>query len=537
MYRTLKYIRRFLAVAVGGIILLYFIDFTQWLPDRLHSLLHLQIVPALMSGMVGILVLHLVLALLVGRIYCSVLCPLGILQDFIYRIKIWYKRIAKKQKDLRLKYTKPLDILRYSVLGATAISFLIFGGGLLVLWLDPYSNFGRLVTALVKPVAVWGNNIIASVANDMGNYSFYNVSLYTFSWTLLISSSILLIVLIVMVWRRQRLWCNTICPAGALLSLLSKYSLIRVSIDDSKCVHCRKCTQTCKSRCIEDKQYHVDTSRCVSCYNCLTVCKYDAIGLAVDGWKRKSKGVVPKKQVEAATDRQADTPQGPGQEFIQAPAQGANVSRNLFLKGSAAALAAIPMAAWALPTGLQKRTLNARPPGAVDNFGEKCTACQLCANRCPMQVIKPAFMENGFTGMMQPYLYFQPHCYCNYECTICSDVCPNGALEHMTVEQKKIRQIGIVNFVVDECIVKSENQDCGACAEHCPTGAVEMVPYQNGLTIPEIEPNICIGCGACESICPVRPRAIFIEGLRPQGVADAPHIQEATETVIDDFGF
>ena len=553
MYKVLIYARRITAALAGGLILLFFIDLTRILPDGLHWLMHIQIVPALMAGLVGILVINLAMALLVGRVYCSVLCPLGILQDFICRAKRWWVRIVRKKKRLKLKYSRPLNVFRYTVLSLTALSFFVFGGALLVLLLDPYSNFGRIAVSLFKPAAVWGNNMIAVAANDMGNYNWYNMSIHTFSPLLLIFSAVLSIALVVMAWRRQRLWCNTVCPVGALLSLFSRFSLVRISIDESKCTHCRRCTKSCKSRCIDDRRYHVDSSRCVNCYNCLGTCKFDAIGLKADGWNFKRAGKDKKTDAPAADSgknnftsaahtirKEVIAPENPAGDGWAAsdtmPAKG-GVSRELFLRGSAVALAAIPLSAFAIPRDLPKRGVHARPPGAVKDFAAKCTACQLCVSRCPMQVIKPAFLENGFTGMMQPYMYFQPHCYCNYECTICGDVCPNRALEKLTVEQKRLRQIGVVNFVIDECIVKSEDQDCGACAEHCPTGAVKMVLYRNGLTIPEIEPEICIGCGACESICPVRPDAIFIEGLREQGVADPPHIQESTETVIEDFGF
>lgn len=154
-----------------------------------------------------------------------------------------------------------------------------------------------------------------------------------------------------------------------------------------------------------------------------------------------------------------------------------------------------------------------------------------------MHVLKPANLENGILSMMQPCLDFKPHSYCSFECRKCIEVCPNDALQKIALEEKKLTQIGVVDFVKTECVVYKDETDCGACAEHCPTQAVHMVQYKDGLTIPSINPDICIGCGGCESICPVRPNAIFIKGNRVQKLADKPQEREARQVEIDDFGF
>jgi ferredoxin len=180
------------------------------------------------------------------------------------------------------------------------------------------------------------------------------------------------------------------------------------------------------------------------------------------------------------------------------------------------------------------------PPGAssIEHFNTKCTGCQLCTDKCPMQVLKPAALQYGISGIMQPHLNFSTHIFCSYDCNICSSVCPTGALKEMPIEEKKLVQIGIAKFRKDKCIVAVEETDCGACSEHCPTQAVHMIPYKNGLTIPEVTENICIGCGGCESICPARPYpAIYVEGNKTQILAKKPAEAVKFEKKIDDFGF
>jgi ferredoxin len=326
----------------------------------------------------------------------------------------------------------------------------------------------------------------------------------------------------VLVWRKERIWCNTICPVGTFLGLLSRFSLFQVSIDANRCNHCKNCTSSCKSRCIDDTQFKVDASRCVACYNCLDKCKQNAIHYRPNGWCKVKYKTEPKPAASAKKAADVKSQPQAGEETLNT----FQLSRRRFVQGSALTLATLPFLSYAAAGKAKEPKYETRsryplPPGTAPDFHEKCTGCQLCVSQCPMQVLRPAFMEHGVLSMMQPLLYFHPHAYCNYQCTLCSTVCPNGAILPLAPEEKRLRQIGEVHFVENECVVKKFDQDCGACAEHCPTLAVHMVPYHNGLTIPAIDPAICVGCGACESICPVRPKAIFVEGLPSQRSIDA----------------
>jgi formate hydrogenlyase subunit 6/NADH:ubiquinone oxidoreductase subunit I len=176
------------------------------------------------------------------------------------------------------------------------------------------------------------------------------------------------------------------------------------------------------------------------------------------------------------------------------------------------------------------------PPGAIsaEHLQKYCTACHLCISKCPSNVLKPAFMEYGIGGMMQPVTHFEKG-FRNFDCTMCSNVCPTKALTPLTVEQKHLTQVGRVVFLKRQCVVFDKGYNCGACSEHCPTQAVKMMPYQNGLTIPHIDPDICVGCGGCEYICPAR--AIYVEGNEIQQQAKPFSIEEKEEKEIEGFGF
>lgn len=179
------------------------------------------------------------------------------------------------------------------------------------------------------------------------------------------------------------------------------------------------------------------------------------------------------------------------------------------------------------------------PPGSVsrEHFQQQCTSCHLCISKCPSHVLKPAFMEYGLAGVMQPTVSFEKG-FCNFDCTVCGDVCPNGAILPISVKQKHLTQMGYVVFIEENCIVYTDGTSCGACSEHCPTQAVAMVPYKDGLTIPHVNKEICVGCGGCEYVCPARPfRAIYIEGNPVQKEAKPFKESEEHKGEIDDFGF
>jgi formate hydrogenlyase subunit 6/NADH:ubiquinone oxidoreductase subunit I len=179
------------------------------------------------------------------------------------------------------------------------------------------------------------------------------------------------------------------------------------------------------------------------------------------------------------------------------------------------------------------------PPGSGDleRFKDKCIGCHVCVARCPTQVLKPAGLQFGFGYLLRPHCSFKSS-YCNYECTVCGEVCPTHAIRSLTKEEKKTTQVGIATFNIHKCIVYTEGTDCGACSEHCPTQAVHMVPYRGTQTIPKVEPELCIGCGGCESICPVKPhRAIVVKAHSVHQTIAPPPEEEAKEVEIKDFGF
>ncbi|MBN1415142.1 MAG: 4Fe-4S dicluster domain-containing protein [Bacteroidales bacterium] len=492
-----------------------FLDFRESIPTSwVHRIHGLQFIPSLLNFLViasvsaAGFILVLVLTLLFGRVYCGALCPLGILQDVFTYLS---RKTGLKRK---FRYTRPLNIMRYGFLALALVS-LIFGSLLSVYLLDPYSNFGRIFSDLLRPVVIEMNNLLAGFLEKNNWYFLYKVDHKGFEWREALFPVLMLAVVLWLSLWHGRLFCNTVCPVGTLLGLLSRISLFRIKLDKISCTQCGKCSIVCKSSCISIKEMEVDASRCIDCYNCLKVCPSFSIGY--------------KKALPAKTGIHSDPSKreflSKSMVYLLAFVGIRKRSRQRENKGSAV----IPVV----------KEYPVSPPGSVslDHFNTYCTACHLCVTTCPSQVIQPSFLEYGFTGMLQPHLDFSVG-FCEYECTKCGEVCPTGAILPLTREDKILAQIGKVNFIMENCVVYTHETSCGSCAEHCPTQAVRMVPYKNGLTIPETHPATCIGCGACEHVCPSKPnKAIYVDGNPVHKVARAPEFKSLDETGSEEFPF
>ncbi|MDR1380831.1 MAG: 4Fe-4S binding protein [Tannerella sp.] len=524
----LKVLRVILAVVIFIPVLLFFVDFTDLLPDALSGLLQIQLLPAILTGAAAALVVYFVLTLLFGRIYCSVICPAGILQDLFNRASCIGKK--KRKGRMRFHYHRPSNVLRYVILGITA-ALAVAGMTELCLLLDPYSNFGRIATNIFRPVAVWINNLLAGLLSSKGIYTLYNVTL-RISSAALVSATVAFAVFAVMVYFRGRLFCNTLCPVGALLSLVSRHSLFRITFDGSKCNKCTSCERTCKAEAIDAKNMTVDASRCVTCFNCTSACNRDSL-------KYVFAPVLPGKKEgragESPNVAKSSAPENPSHEAV-------SESRRSFIATGAALAGSVPLLALAKGDreDIGESSAPVTPPGSlnIERFKDLCTGCHLCVVQCPSHVLHPAGLKYGLGYMLKPYMSYE-NSYCNYSCVVCSEVCPTHAIRPITAEEKKTTQVGIANFYQNLCIVYTEENDCGACSEHCPSQAVHMVPYKGTLTIPKVESELCIGCGGCESICPVRRpgRAIVVISNPVHKTAELPKEEEVKEVSIDDFGF
>lgn len=480
------------SVCFVGLTLL-FLDFTGTLHHWLGWLAKVQALEAVLALNVVVIVALVVLTLVFGRIYCSVICPLGVMQDI-------FGWLGKKAKKNRYTYSKALSWLRYAMLAVLIVS-LVAGLGTVVQLLAPYSAFGRICTMLLQPLWMLGNNVLASMAEHYESYVFYSVDIWMRSLPVFIIAVVTLIVLAVLAWRHGRTYCNTICPVGTVLSFLARYSWLKIRFDEEKCKNCSLCTKNCKAACIDFKNHKVDYSRCVVCGDCISSCKFGA--LKYDNNK-------PKKSNESHKTHEANSPQDPGKRsFLMATAMVTTAALAQEAKHVDGGLADI------IEKKAPERQTPLTPPGSLSylHFTKQCTGCQLCVSKCPNDVLRPS---TNLMHLMLPEMSFE-NGYCRPECTRCSEVCPAGAFHLIDKEEKSCIQIGHAVVATDFCISATGETECGNCARHCPTGAIEMVPSdpddELSPSVPAVNENACIGCGACEYLCPVRPlSAIHVEG-------------------------
>ena len=489
----LRKIRITLAAVCFILITLLFLDFTGTLHAVVGWLAKIQFLPAVLALHVGIVAGLIVLTVGFGRIFCSVLCPLGVFQDIISGING-----RRKKKKYRFSYSPALSWLRYLVLLFFAIT-LVAGIGSVAALLAPYSSYGRIAQNLLAPFWQWGNNLFAYFAERVDSYAFYETEVWIRSLPTFLVACITFVVLFVLAWRNGRTYCNTICPVGTVLGFWARYSLFRPVLDPEKCKKCGLCSRSCKAACIDSQNYHIDYSRCVVCMNCTEVCNQGAIRYGL----RLKKERTPESRKSEKTDG----------------------SRRVFLTGMGLwAASAVARAqekkvdgglALILDKKIPERTTPIVPPGSLGlrHMTQHCTACQLCVSVCPNGVLRPSARLSAF---MQPEVSYERG-YCRPECTKCSEVCPAGAISKITPADKSAIQVGHAVWIRENCIPVKEGVKCNNCARHCPAEAIQMVlsdpSRPESPRIPVVNVERCIGCGACENLCPSRPfSAMYVEG-------------------------
>lgn len=506
----LRKIRIILAAVFFAGITLLFLDFTGTLHAWLGWMAKVQFFPAVLALNLGVIIALVLLTLVFGRVYCSVICPLGVMQD----IMAW---LGRKRKKNRYSYSPAKSWLRYGVL-AVFVIVLVAGVGSVVALLEPYSIFGRIASNLFAPVYGWINNLFALIAERADSYAFYRTDVWLRSLPTFVIAAVMFVLIFVLAWRNGRTWCNTICPVGTFLSFISRFSWLKPVIDTDKCISCRKCERNCKASCIDIASHSIDYSRCVVCMDCIGTCPKDAVSY-----------VHPRKKVSVPAAAK-DSASGQGSDGC------VDASRRGFLTASLAAAAAVTVKAQGKKVDgglaviedkvIPDRATPIVPAGAVSlrHFAQHCTGCQLCVSVCPNGVLRPA---TDLMRLMQPEMSYERG-YCRPECTRCSEVCPSGAIRPVDRAEKSSTQIGHAVWVKKNCIPFRDGHSCGNCARHCPAGAIQMVPlkghrrHRGGqddgndgkeLMVPAINTEKCIGCGACENLCPARPfTAIYVEG-------------------------
>lgn len=487
----LRKLRITLAIICFTLITLLFLDFSGALHAYFGWMVKLQFVPAILASSFVILIAIVVITVLFGRIYCSVICPLGIYQDGI-------AHIAEKRKKKRYSFKRRK---KYSY-GIGLIFFLLIAFGFtgVAIFIEPYSIFGRFASNLFSPVYRLINNVLAYFAERWNSYAFYHVDVYIKSLPMFIIAIAYFLTITVLAFVNGRWYCNNICPVGTVLGCLSKFSLFKPHFDEEKCVSCGLCEKNCRCSAIDSKKHEIDYSKCVACFNCISKCNKGAMKYGYHKYMKATE----------SPDFISDKGKTTRKTFLSTIAVLATAStlkaQEKVVDGGLATI---------VKKKAPKRETPLKPAGSVslDNFSSKCTGCQLCVQSCPNDVLRASSKLDTF---MQPEMSYELG-YCRPSCTTCSEVCPAGAITKVTPEQKTSIQIGHAVWIGQNCVPLRDGVTCGNCAKHCPSGAITMMHYdpddESSPKIPIINEERCIGCGACEHVCPARPfSAIFVEG-------------------------
>ena len=423
--------------------------------------------------LIGAPLMLLALSLVLGRSFCGWVCPLGTLTDLVQLLAFWNrkKRSILKQNEGQRRNSR----LRYLVLAAA------LGGSLLSIKL----------LGLLDPLVIFSRTASAAFVNLLGSAQAYERGGLTYF-------SVLFIAILALEAWQPRFWCRHVCPQGALLSLVSRFSLLNRRISPA-CNDCGLCRGACPMQAIPAEAHDTDYSDCTLCLECETACALNGISF---GFGNQALAVW-KPSGQATPSGKVDRRQG---EFVAAPSilpGRGGVSRRQFLQGMgalAAGLAVMPL------TSLEKAGTPLRPPGALPEakFLQVCIACQECVRVCPTHGLQAAFLQTGLSRIGMPVL--TPRlggCALGVSCNqLCEQVCPVKAI--LPVKQKDLK-IGTARVDHSLCLAWDQGVKCLVCVEACQYKAA--IPYQGRVSV---DINKCVGCGFCESGCPVPGSAIHV---------------------------
>jgi ferredoxin len=411
--------------------------------DPLVAIISMFTSGVLIAGLTFSLII-LVLTIFFGRFFCGWICPLGALIDFFEWITHGYHR---KQRDKNR--LQQLSMIKFGILilivAASAFSFQF------VYFFDPIVIMTRFTGMMLMPV----QKALFQLSPFVVQHAIVSI---------LFTSTILLLSLLA-----RRLWCRAICPLGALLGLVARFSPSGFVQKD--CNECTACQKKCRTGAIVDSKAQITRSQeCIRCFDCLDACPQ-------------------KTRVFSLNARQGNQPQPD------------RLSRRSFLAwcgGGIISSAVIAGNAGAMPG----KKFMLRPPHSPDEeeFLDLCVRCQACVNICPTNTLQPMMLQSGLYGLWTPTM--RPSIgECKVDCNRCSMVCPTHAIDRFDISTKYDLKIGTAILSKDKCIPYAEGEQCGKCIPICPTAAIGYTK-QNNLEMPsKIDFLLCIGCGLCENIC------------------------------------
>jgi len=441
-------------------------------------------------------VLVLAATVLLGRVFCGWVCPLGA----VHALASWFRPRRKGKKGLELR--SPWQRGKYFALVALLVMAL-FG----VHWigvLDPIPLLYRSVTTAVLPASQYavqepatavyradphiGPLHVTAVSEPV--YNFSRDSVFRFERQTFLEGTwiaLLFIGIVALNFVRPRFWCRYVCPLGGLLGLLTRWPVLRLHNDESTCTNCGKCNLACPAAAQPDQRGNWLASECYGCWNCVAACGSNSITFQ---WES------PFRKPNAGT---------------------IDFSRRATLAAGVTGVASL-LALRLPPASRNQQPLPAlliRPPGAREEraFLQRCVQCGVCMRACPTNALQPCGLEAGLEALWTPRLVPKIG-YCQFNCNLCGQVCPTEAIRPVPLPDKQMLKIGLATFDTSRCLPHNYGRECIVCEEHCPLPKKAIylvekeVTLRDGATrrlkLPYVDPDLCIGCGMCEWACVFR---------------------------------
>jgi len=435
-------------------------------------------------------VIFILLAVFMGRVFCSHICPLGAFFDLGDRLVARPQKAKENRQNLRGWRKAKLAIL-FAVFGAALFGFQLLG------LFDPLVVFTRFSACLFYPALLAlqdaGLVLIRPVAGQLGLLELEYLEIVQPAFAGAVGFLVIMLGLVLLGRIQPRFWCRHLCPLGALLGLIGRFSPYRRRVSE-KCTGCGRCVRLCPTGAIGEKGDTTDRSECIVCLRCVRQCPEKAVSFSF------------------------------GQKRTEQDLAGVNPSRRLFLGGVASGVGAAlafkidsthPSESF-LPLPFRHGRL-IRPPGALPEpeFLARCVRCGECMRACLTNTIQPDWYRAGLEGLWAPCLDLR-HAACEQTCNVCGRVCPTGAIRSLSLIEKQHAKIGTAVIIRDRCLPWSQDRRCLICDEQCPYNAIVFQhDSQHKVGLPLVNADRCNGCGQCEDKCPVLGEAAII--VVPQG--------------------
>lgn len=433
-----------------------------------------------------------ILTVLAGRFFCGWICPLGTTLDasdaVFFRNREKGRRPRRSLRHAQDGSAEEKDRsrgpwrLRYYILAAVLIAAVF--SAQLAYFLDPITIITRAFTFVIYPTLQMGARelVAAGVESDFLTRNAYLPRDVEYFFRLNFLAAAMLVGIIALNSISRRFWCRYLCPLGALLGVLSRFSIIR-RIVKSDCIKCAKCVPDCKMGAIMTNPTQYRAPECIYCYSCTPVCPTLSTKIAPSVAKEGFHG-------ELDLNRR---------RTVQALGIGALL----------ATLGATNVAAKSSRVGKLKLSSDTliRPPGALpeEEFIDRCVRCSECMKVCPTNGLQPALTEAGFAGLWTPVLVPRVG-ECSQNCNLCSQVCSTQAIQPVEISEKPHIFIGRAVIDRSACIAWNSDKQCMVCDECCSYHAVYW-QTMDGVRRPFVDEHKCVGCGICENVCPIQPVA------------------------------